>query len=822
VLFGMPAAGKSSLLGALGQAAQSQEHLLNGHLVDVSHGLAELRQRLYDENARRTAEEVVPYPVDFEPFADGKHEAKKEHVSAEMIDCDGRVANDLLVRRRALDQDSPEGSLAREVVGADTLVLVIDASAPEAQIDADFAEFDRFLHEMERSRGRGAEVGGLPVFLVLTKCDLLARPGDTTVDWMEHIEQRKRDVDKRFRDFLHRRAAAAATTTGSLPFGRIELHLWATAIKRPALANSPAKAREPYGVAELFRQCLEQAAEFRRRREKSRRRLTWTVGVAVGLVGLLVVLAVVLFFHNREGRRIALQDEAENVLYPLQRPTPAERLRGSLPELRARLDRLTGIRNNPQFGSLTERSREEVEARLAELKEYIDYLEKLQEARQPATVRSEDQLREVREALQTNLALPHPEWAETAAGQLRAERLKETEALRKAVQEVVNWYQDGLDRVRALWTFGVREGDREEPGIDWQAWQADVDKLLDPARMLPFKDTDPIPGTSLTYAAALRFDRVVELRADWEREKKRLEHVRSLTAALGLIAGGKERPPVLVVPAKGDFSLDAARGRLAEMERAYPDYRSAFVLAEVPDAIRPLVRKRARANYDNLLEPARDAVLKQLQQGGSGTAETPARWDAVQKWLKDPQELASWRVLALALLRLDEADPVDPVSALASFLRQTSFPITLRGAVLEIPDALKVKPSSSGALAIYHAPSGTDKPVLKLELQREDHDARRRVTSYTYRRTEGESFAYKPGDVLWAELPLRDGETLSWLRSRSAVFQFERLLREPRRHRSDEKPLQGKLEEDVHLLPSPPDGVPRVPDLVPAVRLGGR
>src|SRR5438067_3218060 len=72
VLFGMPAAGKSSLLGALAQAAQAQEHLLNGRLTDLSHGLDELRRRVYDESPRRTAEEVVPYPVDFEPFsADG-------------------------------------------------------------------------------------------------------------------------------------------------------------------------------------------------------------------------------------------------------------------------------------------------------------------------------------------------------------------------------------------------------------------------------------------------------------------------------------------------------------------------------------------------------------------------------------------------------------------------------------------------------------------------------------------------------------------------------------------------------------------------------
>src|SRR5260370_1428606 len=69
VLFGMPDAGKSSLLGALAQAAQTQEHVLNGHLTDLSQVLGELQRRLYEGAPRETLEEVVPYPVAFDPFA---------------------------------------------------------------------------------------------------------------------------------------------------------------------------------------------------------------------------------------------------------------------------------------------------------------------------------------------------------------------------------------------------------------------------------------------------------------------------------------------------------------------------------------------------------------------------------------------------------------------------------------------------------------------------------------------------------------------------------------------------------------------------------
>src|SRR5205814_1212889 len=151
VLFGMPDAGKSSLLGALAQVAQAQPNVLQGRLADPSHRLAEQQQRLYEERPRDTLEEIVPYPVVYTP-------------------------------------------------------------------------------------------------------DPVARPEDSPSDWLDRIERRKTQVGDRFREFLARDGAA-----GAAPFGQIDLRLAAAAVKRPALAGSPAKPREPYGVAELFRQALESA-----------------------------------------------------------------------------------------------------------------------------------------------------------------------------------------------------------------------------------------------------------------------------------------------------------------------------------------------------------------------------------------------------------------------------------------------------------------------------------------------------------------------------------------------------------------------------------
>ncbi len=101
VLFGMPDAGKSSLLGALLQAAETQEQTLNGHLTDESQGLTELKHRLYHEHGQRTEEEVKVYPITFEPFDMGDTLGSRK-VSAVLYDCNGREANQFLSQHKKL------------------------------------------------------------------------------------------------------------------------------------------------------------------------------------------------------------------------------------------------------------------------------------------------------------------------------------------------------------------------------------------------------------------------------------------------------------------------------------------------------------------------------------------------------------------------------------------------------------------------------------------------------------------------------------------------------------------------------------------------
>ena len=209
VLFGMPDAGKSSLLGALGQAAQTQEHVLNGHLTDLGRGLADMQRRLYDEAGRSTAEEVIPFPVAFQPFSG------KQRLDAVLIDCDGRVANDLLSRKREL-----EGKAGGEL-GQATARRMPSSSLSMSPRDADRCRPDNVLASAGWRSARASRGSRRPAGISRAhEVRLLARPGDDQAGWVVKVEERSRDVGKRFQTL-------SGSAARALPFGSIQLNAWA-------------------------------------------------------------------------------------------------------------------------------------------------------------------------------------------------------------------------------------------------------------------------------------------------------------------------------------------------------------------------------------------------------------------------------------------------------------------------------------------------------------------------------------------------------------------------------------------------------------------
>src|SRR5581483_10622808 len=150
------------------------------------------------------------------------------------------------------------------------------------------------------------------------------------------------------------------------------------------------------------------------------------------------------------------------------------------------------------------------------------------------------------------------------------------------------------------------------------------------------------------------------------------------------------KPALLAIPATG-LPLDQARARLQELDKAYPRWRD-WLAEPLPDAVAGEVRGAAAASYRNLLPAGREAVLAQLQRVSPDGRETAERWRQLRDWAASPPELKDWRELATLLARLADPRALDPVTALADFLRRDRFDLELQTLTVTIPDDVKVRP----------------------------------------------------------------------------------------------------------------------------------
>jgi GTPase SAR1 family protein len=512
VLFGMPQAGKSSLLGALAQAAQTQEHAFGAKLIDKSHGLMELQRRLYEDRPRETLEELVPYQVALEPFTAKNGDQASQQVEAVLFDCDGRAANELLARKDLLISEAGPRALARAIASADTLVLAVDVSTDGPGLKRDFAQFTQFLRTLERSRGQRTEVGGLPVYLVLTKCDLLAEASDTSAQWMDRIEERKREVHQRFQEFLAQQAARE-----QMPFGKIDLLVWATAVKRPALSDAPARPREPYGVAELFRQCVASAQAYRERRRLATHRLGWVVGILGVLVCFLALLG--LFF-------LASRHEADYARY--QRDLKAFRLDhndGSAVRLQEPVDKtireLKAFKDSALFYQIPTDEQEFIDDFLKEALVYEkyskavnDYLRKHDLPRWPRKARSAAVLDEM-EAVPAQFPVPtqyQKAWADTEGVRRFRDWPDEIQVMRHEVATA-------LSQLKVL-----REGAAKLRDQNWGTPKERTElrqKLSAKEDNFRYKEGNfqNIPDSQVTYNDIAEFESVREEQRLWQRDR---------------------------------------------------------------------------------------------------------------------------------------------------------------------------------------------------------------------------------------------------------------------------------------------------------------
>jgi hypothetical protein len=415
----------------------------------------------------------------------------------------------LLSRRKTLDNDEAEGALARAILEADTLVLVVDASASPQTVERDFGQFAKFLGLLELNRGRRNDVGGLPVYLVLTKCDLLAKSTDTNIAWIERIEERKRHVDRRFKEFL-----AGQADQGPLPFGKIELHLWATAVKRPALADAAARPREPYGVAELFRQCLDSAAAFRQRQATATRRLGLTLAGVLGLAVGMLLLALFFLAARPGSEATALENEIRT--FRSANDKTAELLREPV---ESNLKTLKRFRNDADFRKVPADLQDFVVRRLAEVEAYQRFSKELAEkVTDPRFARSLEELSRIEESL-VQTAPPaqfEAEWAQTRAAQRRRQWEQDASVLRREVTAATARLTDLIRRSNRLTDESISVGEYKKLR----------DELLREDERLPYHEADRnrfLPNSNrLTYENVMQFERVDALWRDWKDARQKL------------------------------------------------------------------------------------------------------------------------------------------------------------------------------------------------------------------------------------------------------------------------------------------------------------
>ncbi len=494
LLFGTPGAGKSALLAAFAEAAPA----LQVELIDESPALQRFRVH--------PAEKVSgPFASDFT-----------------VLDCSGKAALAMLQADEPFAKAQP---MKKPILDADAVVLVVDVSASKKQLNDDFRQAARWLKSLHEFRGRRTDIADLPVYVVLTKCDLLSKKEDTQAAWTKRLDDAKRQYDDNFRKFLKQHGPG---------FGTIKLAVLATSIKQPIFADKPAKTKEPFGVAELFRDCVIAASDFQERRHVSQGRLQ---NVLVGLFGLVALLVASVSFLSsfQVPSRTTTLDEKLQFALPKKNATSVERLAGTVKKLEDRQKRLTDIEEDAEFSVLAFETRDAVSRSRQEIAEYLRVYQDSQTIlKQPHLAKNDAELKELEKGVR-EFALPEErakDWEGTRLGQrlkhvrgeyetLQAEFKKEESWLRGQIEENENLLKVGND------VYGMLLNKKKDAPQEAKTWHKKYQAQLNAKPPTPRDDN--VPGVSrLIYEDLGKFEPVRTAQKDWKTSKDDLTNISAL------------------------------------------------------------------------------------------------------------------------------------------------------------------------------------------------------------------------------------------------------------------------------------------------------
>lgn len=794
LLLGPPGSGKSTLLGALAQAARTQGARLGVEVVDLDGSLESLRQAVYDGEGV-SAPSPTPGPLEghairLRPWRAGPKKPS-EAETVVLWECAGPEAEGLwqAPERVACDALSPEVEPALD--GVEALVLTVPADADEEEWTARFQPLLPLVEALQKRREEAREVAGLPVVLVLTRCDRLARPGDSTEDWRRRVQERQEELRQAFERFITPRMDPWPG------FGRLSLQVQATA------AHDPDHPQQPVGVAELFARLFPAAQAYGVLKERSQRRLAWTVRVSGGLVALALAALVALATRHPEDDANTLADHIR--AFQLREGEAQVRLAARHLPRNQRL--LQAFLDDPAFPHLPTELRDYVQLRLAEIQDYLAWRERLLSGPSPAECRSLEELQQVADRLEA-LALPTAyAWGMTEAAQLKAKWQADVPLIRDAVRAWENHYRDLIRQAHTLEQAKSFSGD----------WGREVAELLARSQSLLHPLSEPLAGSRawpgprgevVRQAVPYEFDRVYQAREDWRGAQERLADLRDLSEALGLSVGDTGRPAVLDIPepSTDPAGADLPRQRWERLRQHYPmageDRIRRWQVDRFPEPGRWELQSRVQRSLERGFGWMR-RLVGEVMVSPPRLDDSPAGWQALADRLDpsspsaDPgptapltweplrQALRDWSRLLTLIAQLADPHAEDPLTGLIRFLRQPSFPIRLDGLVLVIPDdLLEQRAVPEGDLTVR---MGAKEYRLRAVGVGERRSG---LTRYRFRLPREDELAYHPGEAVSAEVKVRGGDEvvlLRWQESRYRSFGFEALTRAVRGVRLEEE-----------------------------------
>jgi len=815
ILLGAPKSGKSLLIQALlRNPTQSQDDPLE--LQHVS------------DNAIPRCGELYEYRTVWEhPYHSG-------HFSpVRLYECDRKSAEELVDKPECLLSHVDHRALTEAIGTADTVVLVIHATAPIGEIEYLFHAFREFLDNLEQSRAYRREVGGLPVFLTLTKCDALAQPADEPTDWLRRIEDRKAEITRLFQDYFAEELADDDPTQIEpirfLDFGSLDVQVAATAIQLPAGAifRPLGDANGCFEIARLRHDLFVAASEYRQRKIVAQQRLLWMLG---GLTVLILMMMIGAGSFTSWGMSGPVDALARRVIrHQNHEGPPAVRLADSI--RKANQKELEAIQQMPLFPRLPAQLQEYVKSRVREYQAYEVYRRQFAPPQlAPQDLRTRAEIEELRQRLETTI-VPPPEyrnaWQQTTASQLREKWRIDLELLSSAEDILFTWYR-GLERRASDLLFIM-----EPPG---NRWRRDVAALFERAATPPFSPADPIPGSPslpgiargepIRYATAFEFDRILLALRDWHDSQQRLTNLRDLCDLLGLTSGDTPALLQLPEPESAEQSRALANDRLMALEQAFPDADPAhpdWSVSQFPDPVRRWLEPRLRSVYETGIRHGQRILEAELRHH-SGRFDHPGLNKALLAALQSPH-WQHWQRLLSYMQRwanITEAD-VDPVTELARFLQDQRFTISVDSLELSLPDDLLDRGGQpSGPLILTWKSRDAQKPREFRFLAEGMPRLERPVTRLRFvAESKPVRMEYHPGDQLSLALPLRAGGQeyrLLWNQPRSEQYQFDVLRQPARLERLGPFPLPPEPAAGVILAPSPEAGWPRVPALFPNLR----